>query len=80
MTLLILCIAKRLVWDDNILCMPERLVDSDVRAREGNISLGEFPIVTHAFVGCATESETGVGSLNSDFTREGPTSNMTRNV
>ena len=75
-----MCITKHLVWADNILCIPERLVDSDVRAREGNVSLGELPIVTRAFVGGAAESETGVGSLSSDFTRNGPTSNMTRNV
>ena len=80
MTLLIICIAKRLVWADNILWIPERLVDSDVRARERNVSLGELPIVTRAFLGGAAESETGVGSLSSDFTREGPTLNMTRNV
>ena len=40
-------------------------MDNDVRAREGNVSLGELPIVTRAFVGCAAESETGF-----DFTRE----------
>ena len=80
MTLLILCITKLLVWADNILCIPERLVDSDVRAWEGNVSLGELPIVTHTFVGGAAESETEVGSLSSDFTRDGSTSNMTRNV
>ena len=69
MTLLILCIAKRLVWADNIICIPERFVHSDVRAQEGNVSLGELPIVTRAFVSCAAESETGVDSLGSDFTR-----------
>ena len=68
MTLLILYIAKCQVCADNILCIPERLVDSDVRAWEGNMSLSELPIVTHAFVGGATESETGIGSLSSDFT------------
>ena len=80
MTLLILCITKRLVWADNILFIPERLVDSDVRVREGNVSLCELPIVTHTFVGGAAESEIGVGSLSSDFTRDGPTLNMTRYV
>ena len=80
MTLLILCITKCLVWADNILCIPERLVDSDVSAREGNVSLSELPIVTRALVGGATESETGVGSLSSDFTRAGPTLNITQNA
>ena len=60
---------KRLVWADNILCTQERPVDSDVREREGNVSLGELSIVTRAF-----------GSLGSDFTRDGRTSSMTRNV
>ena len=59
MTLLILCITKRLVWADNILCITERLLDSDVRAWERNVSLGELPIVIRAFVGGAAESETG---------------------
>ena len=36
-------ITKRLVWADNMLCVPEQLVDSDVVAREGNVSLGESP-------------------------------------
>ena len=76
MTLLILCITKRLVWADDVLCMTERLVYSDVRAREGSRSLSELPIVTRTFVGGAAESETGVGSLSSDFTRDGPTLNM----
>ena len=80
MTLLILCIAKRLFWADNIICIPERFVHSDVRARERNVSLGESSIVTRAFVSGTAESETGVGSLGSDFTRDGPTSSMTRNV
>ena len=31
-------------------------------------------MVTRAFVGGAAESETGVGSLSSDFTRDRPTS------
>ena len=31
------------------------------------------PIVTPTFVGGAAESETGIGSLGSDFTRDGPT-------
>ena len=31
------------------------------------------PIVTRTFDGGATESETGVGSLSSDFTRHRPT-------
>ena len=35
-------------------------MDSDVRAWAENVSLGEFPIVTRAFIGGATESETGV--------------------
>ena len=43
MTLLILYIVKRLVWADNMFCVPEQLVDSDVVAREGNVSLGESP-------------------------------------
>ena len=34
---------KRLVWADNMCCVPEQLVDSDVVAREGNVSLGESP-------------------------------------
>ena len=55
-------------------------MDGDVRAWERNVSLGELPIVTRAFLGGAAERETGVGSLSSDFTREGPTLNMTRNV
>ena len=38
-----LCITKRLVWADNILCRPERLVDSDVGAWKKNVSLGECP-------------------------------------
>ena len=38
------------------------------------------PIVTRALVGGAAESEMGVGSLSSDFTRDGPTLNITRNV
>ena len=33
------------------------------------------PMVTRALVGGAAESETGVGSLSSDFTRDGPTLN-----
>ena len=80
MTLLILCIMKCLVCADNILCRPEQLVDSGVGAQEGNVSLGEFPMVTRAFVGSAAESETGVGSLSSDFTRNRPMSSMTRNI
>ena len=79
-TLLILYITKHLVWADNILCIPEQLVDSDVRAWERNVSLGELSIVTRAFVDGAAESETGVGSLSSDFIRDGPPLNMTRNV
>ena len=43
MTLLILNITKRLVGADNMFCVPEQLVDSDVVAREGNVSLGESP-------------------------------------
>ena len=47
MTLLILCyilyITKRLVWANEMFCVPEQLVDSDVVAREGHISLGESP-------------------------------------
>ena len=31
------------------------------------------PIVTRTLVGGAAESDTGVGSLNSDFTRDRPT-------
>ena len=31
---LILYITKRLVWADNMLCVPEQLVDSDVVAQE----------------------------------------------
>ena len=46
-----------------ILCRPERLVDSDVGAREGNMSLGELPMVTRAFDGGAAESETGLDSV-----------------
>ena len=45
------------------------------------MSLGELPIVgpivTRALVGGAAECETGLGSLSSDFTRDGPTSYMT---
>ena len=37
----ILYITKRLVWADNMFCVPEHLVDSDVVAREVNVSLGE---------------------------------------
>ena len=44
-------------------------MDSDVRAREGNMSLDELPIV-----GGTIESETGVVSLGSEFTRDGRTS------
>ena len=39
-------------------------MDSDVRTLEGNVSLGELPIVMRAFVGGATESETGVGRFH----------------
>ena len=63
---------KRLVWADNILCRPEQLVDSDVGAREGNVSLGELPMVTCTFVGGAAESEMGVGSLCSEMRRDRP--------
>ena len=59
MTLLILCISKRLVWADNILCGPERLVDSDVEAQELLRESRELPMVTRAFLGLAAESETG---------------------
>ena len=34
MTLLILNITKRLVWADNMFCVPEQLLYSDVVARE----------------------------------------------
>ena len=44
MTLLILYIAKRLVWADSMFCVPEQLGDSDVVALEGNVSLGESPL------------------------------------
>ena len=43
MTLLILYITKRLVWADNMFCVPEQLVNSDVVVWEGNVSLGESP-------------------------------------
>ena len=43
------------------------------------MSLGELPMVSRAFVAGAAESETGVGSLSSDLTRDRPTSNTTRN-
>ena len=47
MTLLILYyilyITKRLVWADNMFCVPEKLVDSDVVSREVRVSLGESP-------------------------------------
>ena len=43
MPLLILYIAKRLFWADNMFCVPEQLVDSGVVVREGNVSLGESP-------------------------------------
>ena len=36
-------ITKRLVWDVNMFCVLEQLVDSVVVAREGNVSLGESP-------------------------------------
>ena len=36
-------ITKRLVWADNMFYAPEQLVDSDVAAREGSVSLGESP-------------------------------------
>ena len=42
MTLLILYIAKRLVWTDNIFGVPEQLVDSDVGAGEGSVSLRQL--------------------------------------
>ena len=38
------------------------------------------PIVTRAVVGGAAESETGVGSLGSDFTMDGPTLNITGDI
>ena len=34
-------------------------MDSDVGAREGNVSPGDLPMVTRTFVGGAAESETG---------------------
>ena len=48
MTLLILYyilyITKRLVWADDMFCVPEKLVGSDVVARDrGPVSLGEAP-------------------------------------
>ena len=43
MTLLIFYITKRLVWADNMFCVPEQLVDSDAVAREGNVSFSESP-------------------------------------
>ena len=39
----ILYITKRLVWADNMFCVPEQLVDSDVVALGGHVSLGESP-------------------------------------
>ena len=42
-TLLILYKTKRLVWDDNMFCVPEQLMDSDIVAMERNVSLGESP-------------------------------------
>ena len=59
MTLLILYISKRLVWADNILWGPERLVDSDVEAQELLRESRELPMVTRTFLGLAPESETG---------------------
>ena len=43
MTLLTLYITNCLVWADNMFCAHEQLVDSDVVAQEGNMSLGESP-------------------------------------
>ena len=42
-------------------------------AREGNVVTWRVSMVTRVLFGGAAESESGVGSLNSDFTREGPT-------
>ena len=50
-----------------MLCVPEQLVDSDVVARERARTTWWVSIATRALVGGATESETGIGSLSSDF-------------
>ena len=75
MTLLILYyilyITRRLVWADNMFCVPEQLVDSDVVARERARITWRVSIVTRALAGGAAESETGVGSLSSDFIGNG---------
>ena len=73
-TLLILCITKRLVWADSMLCKPERLVDSDEKARVLLWQARELSMVTRSLAGGAAESETGVVSLGSDVRRNRPMS------
>ena len=54
---------KRLVRADNMFCVPEQLVDSDIVAREMERVTWWVSIVTRTFVGGATESETGGGAV-----------------